>query len=118
MCRSGSPRHRKSRLLDPSSECSTHSSDNAARLAMFRWHNGQCPIVEDKLPNLLLLGWVHVDGAVLATDNRGPKHRVFPVIDNGRRWLQWHFVDEHSIGQQPRASPRGGVPALTAPPHP
>jgi len=54
---------------------------------MSRWHNGQCPILEDELPNLLLLGWVHVDGTVLATDNRGPKHRVFPVIDNGRRWL-------------------------------
>ena len=106
MCRSGSPRDRKRRLLDTPSECSPYSSHHVTRGSISRWHNRQCPIrLEDELPNLFLLGWVHVDCAVLTPDNRGPKHRVFPVIDNGRRWLKRDFVDEHPIGQQPDTSP-------------
>src|SRR5438477_2819130 len=106
MCRSGSPRDRKRRLLDTPSECSPYSSHHVTRGSISRGHNRQCPIrLEDELPNLFLLGWVHVDCAVLTPDNRGPKHRVFPVIDNGRRWLERDFVDEHPIGQQPDTSP-------------
>src|SRR3954452_7476124 len=73
MCRSGFPRDRKRRLLDTPSECSPYRSHHVTRGSMPRRHNGQCPLlVEDELPNLLFLGWDHVDARVLAPDNRGP----------------------------------------------